>query len=1777
MIFVKGFNAGYPLCVDNEPPAFRNCPVGPIVVEKGPNGFLLPVNFSVPYAVDNSGSIARTDVKPDGFTLPLTTFEDMQIQYFAYDYDGNVAICLVNITVPDDTPPNLKCPPSFVIELIDEKTEYPLDFNSPKLRSQVNASDPSGKVEITFKPERALIKTGDFQNVTVFARDRHDNVATCHFQVTIQPQTCVAWELKPPAHGEINCTPRPDGYDCVATCNNGYRFTDGQQSLTYSCQTEPVKTSWSPSRVVPDCVSENTRESTYDVVATLKYQAQSAEIPTTCIDRYIEYVEQSYESLGQILTSRCSASGVPIDVKFKKTLVGDVRANNIDLIYTMMVDPTISQPRIYELCGQTHSLIFDLTLSTGSDIISNIVKVNGGDECPTLTAKRSEVSRGFACNVGEVLNKIVDELVPRCLECPAGFYAGRGETSCTQCPRGQYQDDPRQGSCKQCPAGRWTMDEGSKSIDDCIPVCGHGTYSPTGLVPCLECESNYYSGAPPSDGYKACEACPDGMFTFQPGANNPDQCRESCSPGYYSPTGLAPCAPCPPNHFQPLSRQRECFRCQTSTKTLSTGAASKDDCRDVDCEDEQCMHGGLCVPIFHRSKCYCPAGFEGKYCQIDVDECASQPCYNNGTCVDLPQSYRCDCPEGFSGLQCQEEKSDCDDENACPDRAMCKDLPGPGNFECLCRTGYKGENCDVTEDPCSENGNPCANGALCRTLPQGRFNCECPEGWEGRTCEINIDDCLEQPCLLGGNCTDLINDFSCECPNGFGGKRCQEKIDLCDPDPCAFGMCVDKLYTYECVCEPGWTGGDCDTNIDDCDSNPCENNGICVDQVNGYTCVCEPGYTGKNCQHTIDYCVDDPCKNGGTCTSTLDSFVCECRPGFSSSRTCDLENDECSTALCDPSGTLQCLDLDNRYECKCRDGYVGEFCQTNVDDCASSPCRNGGTCEDLIGDFECLCPDGWNGKQCEKDESMCDESTCENNANCINLFQDFFCDCPSGTDGKKCETNPLRCIGDPCMNNGACKDLGYTLNCTCSKDYTGEGCQFEFDACAEGACKNGATCIDKGMGYKCICPPGFTGENCDENIDDCALGRCSPTAECIDLTNDYYCKCPFNLTGEDCRKQITTNYDLHFADESKSGSASLVVPFELGSDELSVAMWVQFDTVGETGTYFTLYSVGHEYYPVDRKILMQAQNSGVYINLFEDEESVFLQFPSYITLNNGQWHHVAVTWSSIEGIATLTVDSVISDKAPGYGAEKVLAPYGYVTLGSLESEDGRTRTESGFHGKLSRVQIWNRALDTQLEIPRQVLSRCSKETQIIFPGLILRWAGYDKIVGGVERIMPSVCGKLQCEPGFTGPECKSLDVDKIRPEVVSCPGDIWQSAQDGSAFVTWDEPTFTDNVNVSRILRPSLSPGNALQLGTYDISYIAYDDAENSVDCSFKIYVLQNFCPPLDPPLRGSQKCEDWGPGSKFQVCRIECDEGMKFSHQTVPEFYTCGVEGFWRPSPNADPTIPFVYPACSVAKPAQRIYTIKLQYLAKVLCNKQGHGVLKDRIITALEDLNKEWKFSTCDKISEEDCEGLGVNIDCVKKDRIKRQADDQEQAYDLQISIPALDGDEAVSNDGRTARIESLLEAVLLGNSQLNVNETLPGTELDLSSIDLRSSFTCPFGSVVVEDSCVPCPAGTYYAGASCEKCPLGQYNSETAQLECRVCPDIRGKAGVTQAEGATSLNDCKPRCSPGYFYDEVDDDGLCRPCGHGRYQPDEGKFSCMMCGPGLTTRTKQVKITA
>ena len=49
----------------------------------------------------------------------------------------------------------------------------------------------------------------------------------------------------------------------------------------------------------------------------------------------------------------------------------------------------------------------------------------------------------------------------------------------------------------------------------------------------------------------------------------------------------------------------------------------------------------------------------------------------------------------------------------------------------------------------------------------------CVSGWTGSDCDIIIDDCVSDPCLHGGVCHNMLNDYNCECKDGFWGKNCQ--------------------------------------------------------------------------------------------------------------------------------------------------------------------------------------------------------------------------------------------------------------------------------------------------------------------------------------------------------------------------------------------------------------------------------------------------------------------------------------------------------------------------------------------------------------------------------------------------------------------------------------------------------------------------------------------------------------------------------------------------------------------------------------------------------------------------------------------------------------------------------------------------------------------------------------------------------------------------------------------------------------------------------------------
>ena len=46
------------------------------------------------------------------------------------------------------------------------------------------------------------------------------------------------------------------------------------------------------------------------------------------------------------------------------------------------------------------------------------------------------------------------------------------------------------------------------------------------------------------------------------------------------------------------------------------------------------------------------------------------------------------------------------------------------------------------------------------------------------------------------------------------------------------------------------------------------------------------------------------------------------------------------------------------YNCTCADGWEGQNCTDDIDECESDPCQHGGTCNDAVNSFNCSCTSG---------------------------------------------------------------------------------------------------------------------------------------------------------------------------------------------------------------------------------------------------------------------------------------------------------------------------------------------------------------------------------------------------------------------------------------------------------------------------------------------------------------------------------------------------------------------------------------------------------------------------------------------------------------------------------------------------------------------------------------------------------------------------------------------------------------------------------------------------
>ncbi|XP_046380159.2 sushi, von Willebrand factor type A, EGF and pentraxin domain-containing protein 1-like [Haliotis rufescens] len=139
---------------------------------------------------------------------------------------------------------------------------------------------------------------------------------------------------------------------------------------------------------------------------------------------------------------------------------------------------------------------------------------------------------------------------------------------------------------------------------------------------------------------------------------------------------------------------------------------------------------------------------------------------------------------------------------------------------------------------------------------------------------------------------------------------------------------------------------------------------------------------------------------------------------------CD-DTDECLSSPCIHG---DCNDDLNGYTCSCEDGYHGDNCDVNMDDCLENECTNGGTCVDGVAEYTCRCTPEYTGQ-------YCDANLVHGHWTAWGNWTECSTSCGSGerTRARRCDNPQPQNGGDDCEGSetevGAC-DTGECPECS---------------------------------------------------------------------------------------------------------------------------------------------------------------------------------------------------------------------------------------------------------------------------------------------------------------------------------------------------------------------------------------------------------------------------------------------------------------------------------------------------------------------------------------------------------------------------------------------------------------------------------------------------------------------------------------------------------------------------------------------------------------------------
>ncbi|KAG8443077.1 hypothetical protein GDO86_011773 [Hymenochirus boettgeri] len=565
-----------------------------------------------------------------------------------------------------------------------------------------------------------------------------------------------------------------------------------------------------------------------------------------------------------------------------------------------------------------------------------------------------------------------------------------------------------------------------------------------------------------------------------------------------------------------------------------------------------CLNGGSCItnvkfpPGKGEYLCFCPNGFEGEYCQVnidnggttcqeDVNECLSSPCFSGVTCTNTHGSYRCgQCPNGYQG-----------DGKICAQIFLTTQTPLTNSV--IKKHGSSGAK------PYTEQN---ISGSALKFIEQSSVAVTSPSAHSRHTENISFQTTHRRPLglttgsmrrttfskMLSGrrtvsypSHTSLFTSHMLRSSYREGSTKFYPTVPTVPNITRSQTISIenttkkkntdhDKPQKKDSDYKMEWsllehTGNTLSTlnrtfstftvapeNMT-CTNSPCFPGVTCETIIaGGFKCGrCPFGYYGDGvickaiCRHPCGKNMECTAPNVCKCKNGYSGYKCQtavCRPDCKNRGKCVQPNvcecapgyggATCEEAHCDPlcenGGTCQA-----RNVCSCPFGYVGPRCETMV---CNRHCKNGGEC---IAPDICKCKPGWYGPTCST--AVC-HPVCLNGGSCT---KSNICLCPNGFYGLQCQN---AVCSPPCKNGGHCMRNNI---CTCPDGYTGIRCQ---KSICDPMCMNGGKCVGPNI---CSCRSGWKGKYCNTPI---CIVKCKNGGECIGPDT---CHCPAQWEGSHCQ------------------------------------------------------------------------------------------------------------------------------------------------------------------------------------------------------------------------------------------------------------------------------------------------------------------------------------------------------------------------------------------------------------------------------------------------------------------------------------------------------------------------------------------------------------------------------------------------------------------------------------------------------------------------------------